>query len=105
MPVAPETTLSSADPNVVVRARRDTLAAEAEELARRSARLSGLRGLLFLVALGSLGYGLFRSLPTIGWPPRPDGAPDTAVTGPHVAPPSVEVTIRIAFAPATSNWM
>ncbi|MRG94213.1 MutS family DNA mismatch repair protein [Polyangium spumosum] len=59
--------MSSADPNVVVRARRDTLAAEADELARRSARLSGLRGLLFLVALGSLGYGFFRSLPMIGW--------------------------------------
>ncbi|MDI3286462.1 MutS family DNA mismatch repair protein [Polyangium sp. 15x6] len=64
---APETTSTSADPHAAQRARRDTLAAEADDLARRSARLSGLRGLLFLVALGSLGYGFFRSLPTIGW--------------------------------------
>ena len=67
MPDAPETLSNSADPHVVVRTRRDKLAAEADELARRSARLSGLRGLLFLVALGSLGYGFFRSLPTVGW--------------------------------------
>jgi len=55
------------DPSVAVRARHDILAAEAAALARRSGNLSGLRGVLFLVAGSALVYGLFRPMPTLGW--------------------------------------
>jgi hypothetical protein len=55
------------DPLAQTRARRDALAAEAEDLSRRSGRLSGLRGVAFLGAVSLGGYGALRSLPTGGW--------------------------------------
>jgi hypothetical protein len=39
----------------------------AKDLDERSKRLSAVRGLLFVAALGALGYGIFRELPPLGW--------------------------------------
>lgn len=57
-----------ADPVETVYERRlAELRASAADLEQRGARISALRGVTFLVALGLAGYGVFRSLPLAGW--------------------------------------
>jgi hypothetical protein len=58
---------SPRSPRDVYNARRAVLAAEAQDLSKRSGRLSALRGVSFLAALGLGLYGLARSLPPLGW--------------------------------------
>ncbi|MEJ7731073.1 MAG: MutS family DNA mismatch repair protein [Polyangiaceae bacterium] len=43
------------------------LRASAAELEQRGARISALRGVTFLIAVGLAGYGVFRWLPAAGW--------------------------------------
>lgn len=50
-----------------LRDRRETLGTLERELAARSARLSGLRGVLFLAAAVALGYALTREVPAYVW--------------------------------------
>ncbi|MBK9262404.1 MAG: DNA mismatch repair protein MutS [Polyangiaceae bacterium] len=50
-----------------LRSRRETLATLERALAARSARLSGLRGVLFLVAIAALIYAATRDVPAYAW--------------------------------------
>ena len=50
-----------------LRARREALAALERDLTTRSARLSGLRGVLFLASAVALGYALTRDVPVFMW--------------------------------------
>lgn len=51
----------------VLHARRETLSTLERDFAARSARLSGLRGVLFLIAAAALGYALTREVPPYVW--------------------------------------
>jgi MutS domain V len=50
-----------------LRARRETLGTLEQDLVARSGRLSGLRGVLFLIAAVALGYALTRDASTLVW--------------------------------------
>ena len=58
----------AAEPVETVYERRlAELRASAAELEQRGARISALRGVTFLIAVGLAGYGVFRTLPAAGW--------------------------------------
>lgn len=65
--MASNVTSAPLDPALETTSRRETLQKLADDLDQRSAQLSGLRGVLFLVALFGSGYGAYKGLSTLVW--------------------------------------